>query len=580
MAVIISPDVIEPLLEIAELNEDSQVRIAAMDAASRFPLSEEAWHCYANVLRGAIKDEPVGSSLRRAALELAVRIPLMSVRHRLRSMAFDTDESDRDALLPALEKAGDPVCILPVLKRAAAGDYEAFQLLAAMPLEDANIEPKTIPPLPQDVSNNTLMWRALTLARLGDYTALDDILEARVPEPELFLGNPWTAYDAIAKIQPIPTSMHDYLIDALKRLDKSYQVRVVQLIVWAATGIADAEGVTFTDTKPAAYAKTVTTTLPFSEAQVADAIAIADKLPQRVFDHMVSYDEDSVLTALPPDQIGTLVQAIVVEGNQRAQTLEPEAPAEILIGNTIIGVAETLPESENWPVTELTIGLLNPGRMALDEGQLSWMIARASSERVIKAFADLLTADRPTAERERLLRLLGSVADHLSGRGGSPFRGSGSDSDTASSGRMMLIDDASYASAISTDDYDEPDEEEDKEERKVQVKILCNDEPRNTFVSGADNIIRCRIGLQVEPEPYIATANKTIPLIKIPPEGLKLSVELCWSGKGYISSLVLPANRTARTAYCDLHIQVPENERLVSVLVMFRFGVELLRSCK
>ena len=117
-----------------------------------------------------------------------------------------------------------------------------------------------------------------------------------------------------------------------------------------------------------------------------------------------------------------------------------------------------------------------------------------------------------------------------------------------------------------------PEEMADVEKRTVNAHILHDGTRRNTFVAGADNVIRCWIGL---PEKG-AAADKTIPLVDIGPEGLLLTVQLVWrdgSGQDHTDSkpMLLPPERTARSGDCDLHIHVPEGERYVSAEIMFRY---------
>jgi len=119
---------------------------------------------------------------------------------------------------------------------------------------------------------------------------------------------------------------------------------------------------------------------------------------------------------------------------------------------------------------------------------------------------------------------------------------------------------------------DPTSERRDVDERRVHAVILQGGRKRRAFVTGADNVIRCWIGL---PEGD-AAADKSIPAVSIPPEGLPLLVQLYWrdgSGSDHTDSkpMLLPAERTARSGDCDLHVFVPEGERYVSVEIMFRY---------
>lgn len=107
------------------------------------------------------------------------------------------------------------------------------------------------------------------------------------------------------------------------------------------------------------------------------------------------------------------------------------------------------------------------------------------------------------------------------------------------------------------------------EERRVNARILHGQQVRRSFVAGADNTIRCWIGL---PEADIASA--TIPS---PDRPLELTVQLYWTdGHGEIHNdsrpMLLVPERTARTGDCDLRLHVPEGERYVSADIVFLYG--------
>jgi len=238
----LDPDTLEPLLTLAAEQPEPALQLAALDAAARFPLDRDGWQQVANLTHRLVRDEPPGSDTRQAALALAVRIPLRSLRRHLRRLAENTCEPDRNVIAAALQEARDPSCLGPALAAAGSGDGGAFELLAAMPLEDEGLSPEEVPPLPQEYPPNAGLWRAFALARIGDYGALDAILDGSAPEPELFWGSPWSTYAEIAAIRPIPRAMHEHLLAVLADCEGCSTVRLVQLIARAATGTADADG--------------------------------------------------------------------------------------------------------------------------------------------------------------------------------------------------------------------------------------------------------------------------------------------------------------------------------------------------
>ena len=632
---------VAPLLALAEDTDDPQMRLAALDAASRFPLDEEAWQRYAGVLGKVIRDET--PALRSAALTLATRVPLLSVREHLRDLTEDLTDPDRDAVARALAQVGDVSQVRNLLAQAEAGDEAAFALLATTPLEDALVSTDQIPTPPPVASGTTRFWHALVLARLGDYGLLDAILAGEEPEPELFWGSPWTAYDAIAAIRPVPDAMHDQLLAILALLGESEQARLAQLTVWAVTGIADAEGTPPTINVPVDAAASP------SAVQVAQAIAVAEQLPEQLFDNALSSEELATLSQLPSERVAGLVIETVIAGNRRMQTAYAGHAGvfiEPLLGNEVIDLVDRLPRTDDWPVAALAEQQILTNYPILDDDQMAWVIARDRPERVIRELTRLLNTPRPTHDQLHILQLLRGAGDYYAGRGCSPWRGAGASTGGAPAiGRGPLIDDqldtairAPTSTApdgygyieeemaagepafdapteLSVDDaakfevgqlpsrdrglaidpgnveYErddgfayttaspespdlQPDETETTEQpeqdpRRVHAQIRHDGQRRNSFVVGADNVIRCWIGLKA-PE-HAAVSDRHIPHVTIPAGGLPLEVELCWGDQHDRKSLLLPENRTARTADCDLNIHVPEGKREVSVLILFRY---------
>jgi len=108
-----------------------------------------------------------------------------------------------------------------------------------------------------------------------------------------------------------------------------------------------------------------------------------------------------------------------------------------------------------------------------------------------------------------------------------------------------------------------------RDERHVRARILHDGQVRKTFIAGAANVIRCWIGLPEDDG--AASSDAAIPTVPIPRQGLELTVELCWGDQRDATTLLLPASRSARSGDCDLHIDVPADERYVSAEIMFRY---------
>ncbi len=562
------------LLSATTDDGDVSVRVALVDAASRFPLGRDAWSRLADVTSEIVASEPFGSPARRDALAVSVRIPLRSLREHLRRMAQDPDEPDRDVVAASLDEAGDPFRVVPILEDARRGGLADFRSLAAMPVEEVITLDDV--PLPHG-SPSAPYWHALVVARLGEFGPLDAFFSGEAPEPDLFWGSPWTAYDEVARIRPEPALMRAHLLEMLARLDATpaplqpghATQRLLRLTVWAATGIADAEGTPLVSAEGQSPVDLPAPPPTPSSDQLNQALAVRAQLPEALFEQRATSPDLDVLTYLPAASVPGLVRDVVAEGNRRAHALTPGADAHSFLGNQIINVIVRCPVAGDWPVAHLVAAQLGAERPALDDLQLAWIVARDHVDHLTEEFTALLMQDRTSGERLRILGLLGAAADCQSGQGGSPYRGSGIGGGGPLLGRGELIDDMPQSAAEAPED--EPQAE--VERRTVNARILHDGKRRRTFVGGEDNVIRCWIGL---PETDAAAAAEPIPNVSIPTGGLSLTVQLCWrdgSGADHTDSkpMLLPAERTARSGDCDLHIHVPEGERFVGAEVMFRY---------
>ena len=397
----VDSEALAPLLSISQKDPDLKIRITALDAASRLPLTADAWHSLASVCHQVVSAEPMGSTTRRKALICAARIPLLSLRKRLREMTESPNEQDRDIISEALAGVADPSRIKPLLEQATHDQGESFEQLATMPVE-AHITPSEIPPLPRNPVPNASLWRALLLAKLGKFPELDKILKDRESEPELFWGNPWAAYDAISQIRPIPDLMQQHLVNLLGKLGGPTSSRLVQLIIGAATGLLDAEG------KPVTVKADRNSTLTSSRH---------------------TKPIGGIQSDASAHQTATIVHDTIVKGNKHAAALDTKEPGEVWLGNEIVEAIDKqitdITVGSEWPVAKLTIEQVRAPRPALDDNQMAWVISRSQPGHMIRELTGLLTLERPTQERRRILELAAEAGDYLTGQGGSPYRGAG-----------------------------------------------------------------------------------------------------------------------------------------------------------
>ena len=425
----VSSAMLEPLLSIAQRDPEGAVRLAALDAASRLPLSQDGWRAFWTVLQREIEASRQDPEARARALALAVRIPLLSVRRELRRIAAAADDSAAAILADALAAAGDPSQIERLLTAADAGQWEALVWLAAMPLEAQGVAISSIPVPTEDADPEVRLWYALAVARLGEFAALDAFLEGREQEPGMFWGSPGVPYARIAAMRPVPGAMDEHLraaLPAVERLEEQLAAKTARIIIWAATGMANAEG------SPIAAAAPVPAAAVATKMQVNAAKAAARDLLQNPAGGAGSDD----LAFLPQSEVAGFLSKLFDRANAMVKELPPEA-----IGNRMIDLVSLLPRATDWPVAALVVLQLESAPPALDDNQLAWVISRGPPERLIRELASLIVPERPTAQRLRILDIGASVADRLAGRGDGPYRGAAPGAAGAAIGHGPLIDD-------------------------------------------------------------------------------------------------------------------------------------------
>lgn len=422
-----------PLLEVARTDPDAAARHAALDAASRLTLSEEAWRSVGAALDTAASSLAHQSPERAALLVLAARVPLMSTRRALRAIAADAGDPARAAVSDALVRAGDPSQIGRLLADAASGRWQAYEGLATMPLEVAGTRLSELPAPPPEPTSAARLWHALAAARLGECRWLDPFLAGQEPEPPTFHGSPAQPYAQVAAMRPIPEALQTHLLAMQPRadaIDDAARQRMAQIVIRAATGSADAEG------SPPARPTDEEPSLP-SRQEVDEAFAAArDRLGTIAAGRFVLPD------TLSDDDLGSLLPRLLADAQACADALPADVPAPQVIGNAVISLVGALPRPVNGRLDELVQAQLRAQRPALDDAQLAWVIARTPPSRWIGALASLLVPpERPAAERLRVLQIAMYCADHAAGRGGSPYRGAGPLAAGTPSGRGELIED-------------------------------------------------------------------------------------------------------------------------------------------
>ncbi len=559
-----SDEWIRPLLELADRDPSPAVRLAALGAAARFPLGRRAWQQMIAPGWPLVTTLPAGSPLRRQALAFAAGVPLRTVRDELCRMADNPDEADRDAIVAALETAGDPSRIPALLARAENGDPELWRRLALAPLEETPLTPRDVLRHADGLDPDATFWLALAVGRLGNFAVLEDALSPAAPLPALFSGSPWAAYDRIATIRPIPDRLRDALAHLLARLggpdtplDHDH-ARALRLTVWAATASADAEGSPLPPPRPFGP---VVAPEPFRSDK-----PIARLLHEQLTTARPTHDDGQIAWMIAGTPTADLIGEVVVLVRRA-----PE-PARLRLLDILGHSADVQADCAPTPFRGAGGGAGAPLRPVLIDDRTR-SSARPPSP----------PAPPPPAPESRPCGIAFDMpdVDILSASRAAPGNAADltpSDKRTRSSpipsspppgrARGATID-TTHGEFPTTEPSAPPTAAAETDERHVRANILHEGKRRDTFVAGAANVIRCWIGLPEDDG--AASSDAAIPTVPIPRKGLELTVELCWGEQRDSTTLLLPGSRSARSGDCDLRLDVPADERYVSAEIMFRY---------
>ena len=112
---------IDALVTLGEHDAEPQVRLAALEAATRFVLEPAAWSRIAAAAWRIATALPAGSALRGEVLDFAAGLPIRSLREHLRALASDEREPDHAVVAHALDRVADPDRIPALIAGLAQG---------------------------------------------------------------------------------------------------------------------------------------------------------------------------------------------------------------------------------------------------------------------------------------------------------------------------------------------------------------------------------------------------------------------------------------------------------------------------
>lgn len=428
-----APRDLDPLLRVAAGDEDPDLRVMALRSLSRFALTEEGWRAAGSVARDLLDRIGEEDPLRGEVADVAAGIPLRSVRRRIRAMASDAGDPASDAAAMALARAGDPSVADVVLDAAERGVPGAVERLAGLPLERSAVTAEDVRPLLEDPDPTARFFASVALARLGDSRRVDAILRGDDARPAFLAGSPWGAYEKIAAARPLPDDLREHLLGRVPGLEAADD-RGGLLIVWALTGVKDAEG---RPVEPGGPPEGPTAPLPETGPEDVTVERPAPAVSARGV-----LEDPGLAGRCPPSRAGATAVEVLEAANRRVEetgsTLGEAGP----VGNEVVDALRALAaRATEWPVAELARAWFRAPRPAVDEAQIAWIVALAPPDRVLRELEGLLEEGTHDVDRDAVVSLLGEVGAVLAGRGGSPYRGAGSGEGGAPPGPMPLIDD-------------------------------------------------------------------------------------------------------------------------------------------
>lgn len=533
----LNPDQVRGLLDTAQ-GDVPEVRVAAASAITHLPLTKSTWQALGPSMRSLLDTTPQGSAVRRRAIEVAAGVPLRSVRQRLERIA--ADEADEDARwarhVLGRDSGQDAIALVDA---AFAGDIDALEGLACMPLEDIGIDPNPLRQFVDHEAPDVRLWAALALARLGETAPLDAVLE-NLPDdlPSLFWGAPWTAYDRLSAMQPVPAHLRDYLLAKHETSGKDL-AHEMELLIWAVTGVADAEGSPINlkagEVRQVSGSDKLTAAEPdrqqVSDRDVEEFIGrIESDLPSTLETLLSDPKNAALLRVLSAQQAARVMAAALHRVAEQAVTVSQQDPMQrIALGNALVDLASQLPADSDLPVEDTVT--LNIGRLrrAVDDTQIAYVLSRAGSERVCSALEKPLRRAVDSEEKLPILQIIEAVGDFEKGVRPVPVMGAGPGGEptSAMAGPESIIEDYEEAGG------------HPPETRTAWPHLACPD----AVVVGV--AFALEVGLRAERDPLLEGTGEMRVLV----EPFTLEVEIMLDGFAIVGDRAFTLDVTAEDLY-------------------------------
>lgn len=445
-----------PLLDSIADDADLSHRLLLLDALSAMPLTPQAWRELGPMASSLLKRLAITGGLDDAARAVLARIPLRSVRERLRRIAANPKRADALPMALALAAAHDAAG-LPTL-RAALSDApceSVAQAIASLPLEDLAVAAADLEPGLAAADEMTRCWTAIAMARVSHYEPLEQVWDALVrppaffethprrrlltAPPPIFHGDPSRTLTALRGLGPQPQTLQAF-VQGLMRNDFDAGVpRDPTFVQDARDAELFVEGLV---AQPAQPKRSPPPSDPRAAAKAGQAARRLVSTPWRGLDPAWQDGEREWLHATPPELAAEVVESALrgLVAPQKLPDLDRAPPWAL--GNALLNLVTALPEA--LPLRIASLVRVADELPHIPRDALAWTAARAGAPAVLAALTpDILSTEAD--ERGRWLAWLRDIALELEAP--APFAGAGGG--VASTGALHeLIDDVSWRDAM------------------------------------------------------------------------------------------------------------------------------------
>jgi hypothetical protein len=379
---------LEPVLDLIATSDDADTVLDAVLSIRDMDLPAESRVRIRDTFLALVDDPRLAQRRSEFFRHIAY---LAVVRTRLAVIARDDGSPDQGSALCALAESDPPTWAGAYARWLLHHEPSAAEALAGLPLEGTGLNPGHLARLLGAADPEVRLFASVCAAKLGApgplVAMLDEIAGGNVPD--FFHGSPFEVYARLAAAQPVPAELSTLLA---ARLEGS-QSHLHDVVVWALTGLADAEGTVHLDSPGPAPAG--------EPGGAAEADALAGRLGRDGLAVLHSGGIDlAILRKATPKAAALMLERLVT----RLASISDPVDA-MFAGNALMDVVDAVPQPLPLRAQQIAIDWHSSGVLADD--QLGALLALAEPDTLLDTLATgLRSPDSATASwTARALRL-------------------------------------------------------------------------------------------------------------------------------------------------------------------------------